>query len=379
MPPTQRPATTKSRRYDIDWLRTAAVFMLIPYHTSRLFDVWEAFYVKNAQTSVALTMIRAFLDPWGMPLLFVIAGAAAWLALRRRSAAQYLRERVFRLLLPLLLGLVVIVPPQAYLAWLGQGHTGSYWRFYRQYFVIRPEDLAGFSGAFTLGHLWFILFLFGFSLMALPLFLFLKSPAGGRAVARLAGFCERPGAIFLFAVPLSLTEALPGPSVASATPYAHLMLFVAGFVLFGDTRFQKSMDQSWPLALGLGATALAVVAAVRFSGIRFPEGSWESSLFDLLHYFTTWTWLIGLLGFGHSYLNRGSRLLSYLSATAYPFYVLHQTVIVLIGFYVVRWSIGTLPKFLAVAITALGITLGLCEVLRRWNVTRVLLGMKSPA
>jgi glucan biosynthesis protein C len=377
MSTTLKPTTTTPRRHDIDWLRIAAVFMLIPYHSSRLFDVLEAYYVKDAQTSVAMTGIRTFLDPWGMPLLFVIAGAASWLALRRRTGAQYTRERTLRLLIPLFFGLAVIVPPQAYIAWLGQGHAGPYCRFYRQYWIIHPEDLTGFTGMFTLGHLWFILFLFVFSLVALPLFLYLKGPSGRRAIGRLAGLCQRPGAIFLFAIPLWVTEALPG--LDGVNPFAYILLFIAGFVLFADPRFQVALDRSWRWALGLGTITLAAVMAVRLSSIQFVAYSWQSTLFDLLRYFTTWAWVIGLLGFGHRYLNRTNRFLPYLNAAAYPFYILHQTVIVLIGFYVVRWGIGIFPKFVIVAIAATGITLGLCELVRRWNVTRSILGMKRIA
>jgi glucan biosynthesis protein C len=97
MPARPSLATATSRRHDLDWLRIAAVFALIPYHSSRIFDTWEAFYVKNAETSVGLTGIRALPDPWGMPLLFVIAGASTWLALRHRTGVQYLGERVVRL------------------------------------------------------------------------------------------------------------------------------------------------------------------------------------------------------------------------------------------------------------------------------------------
>jgi glucan biosynthesis protein C len=368
------PEKATIRRYDLDWLRIAAVFMLIPYHSSRLFDIWEAFYVKNAQTSIAMTGIRALLDPWGMPLLFVISGAASGLALRRRSGAQYIRERTLRLFIPLLFGLAVIVPPQAYIAWLGQGHVGSYWQFYRQYWVIHPEDLTGFTGMFTLAHLWFILFLLVFSLVALPLFLYLKGPSGSRAVGWLAGVCQRPGAIFLLAIPLWLTEALP--SIDGVNPFAYILLFIAGFVLFADSRFQVALHRSWRWALGLGTITLGGVVVFRFSGIQFVEYSWQSTLLDLLRYLTTWAWVIGLLGFGHLHLDRPNRVLPYLSEIIYSVYVLHQTVIVLIGFYVVRWNIGIFPKFLVVAVAATGVTLSLCELVRRWNVTRFFFGMK---
>jgi glucan biosynthesis protein C len=373
---TPPPAAT--RRYDLDWLRTAAVFMLIPYHSSRIFDIWEPFYVKNAQTSAALTLIRALLDPWGMPLLFVVAGAASWLALRRRTAAHYLRERALRLLVPFLFGLVVLVPPQAYVAWLGQGNHGSYWHFFGQYWALRTGEFMGWTGGLTLAHLWFILFLCLFSVVALPLFLALRQPAGSRAIGWLAQLFARPGALLLLVVPFWLTEPLPGPIVGGFNPFAYLFLFIAGFVLIADPRFQVALDRSWRWALGLGALTLAAVVAIRFSGIAFAESSWQSTVRDFVHHLTTWAWVTGLLGFGHCHLNRPRRWLPYLGSAAYPLYIFHQPVIVLLGFYLVPWNAGIWLKFPIIAAAATAITLGLCELARRWSVTRALFGIKSP-
>jgi peptidoglycan/LPS O-acetylase OafA/YrhL len=370
------PETAISRRHDLDWLRIGAVFLLVPYHTSRIFDVWEAFYVKNTKASIALTGIRAFFDPWGMPLLFVLAGATTWLALRRRTGVQYLRERIQRLIIPLLFGIVVVVPPQAYLAWLGQGNHGTYWRFLPRYLTLSTGELMDWTGGFTLGHLWFILFLFGFSLLALPIFLLLKGQTGRRAIGWIAGLSEKPGSIFLFLVPLWLTEPLPGPIVGLLNPFSYILLFIFGFVLFADDRFQTRLDRSWQWALGLGTIALTAGAAIRFSGIRFAEFSWQSTLSDLLRFFATWAWIVGALGFAHSHLNRPARLLLYLNSASYPFYVLHQTVILAIGFIVIRWNISVFAKFLIIASAATGGTLALVELARRCSVTRALLGMK---
>jgi glucan biosynthesis protein C len=377
MPEIENPTPSSPRRHDLDWLRIAAVAMLVPYHTSRIFDSWEPFYVKNLQISPALTVIRAFLDPWGMPLLFVIAGASTWLALRRRTGIQYLRERVLRLIIPLLFGLVVVVPPQAYLAWLGQGGQGSYPEFFGQYWGMQTGEFMGFTGGFTFGHLWFILFLFAFSLAALPVFLFLRSPSGSDVVRWVARLSERPAAIFFVVIPFWLTEPLPGPLVGRFNPFAYIFLFVAGFVLIADTRFQVALDRTWRWALALGTITLLALAAIRFSGAEFAESSWQSTAGDFLQYFSTWAWVVGTLGLAHCHLNRSSRLLPYFNAASYPFYVLHQTVILLIGYYVTRLNIGVLPKFLIIAVAALAATLGLYEMARRWGVTRALLGIKA--
>ena len=128
------------RRYDIDWLRIAAVLLLIPFHTARVFNWEEDFYVKNDPTSVVAQRFIDFVGPWHMSLLFLLAGMATWLAFRYRSAGQYAGERFKRLLVPFIFGLVVIVPPQTWLAyrWHGKGDP-SYWSYY-------PEVLDDHDG-----------------------------------------------------------------------------------------------------------------------------------------------------------------------------------------------------------------------------------------
>jgi fucose 4-O-acetylase-like acetyltransferase len=102
------------RRYDIDWLRIAAVLLLIPFHTARVFNVGEEFYSKNPQLSTALQRFIYFVYPWHMSLLFFLAGAASWFALGFRGSGRYANERLKRLMVPFFFGLVIIVPPQAY-------------------------------------------------------------------------------------------------------------------------------------------------------------------------------------------------------------------------------------------------------------------------
>jgi uncharacterized membrane protein YcfT len=103
------PANTARLDY-IDWLHLLAVALLLPYHSARVFDVFDMFYVKNAGRSGALSAIIAFLDPWHMPFFFVLAGMSTCLTLRQRSGRQYLEERVRRLLVPLVFGILIIVP-----------------------------------------------------------------------------------------------------------------------------------------------------------------------------------------------------------------------------------------------------------------------------
>lgn len=370
-------STTSVARVDyIDALRVISVLLLIPFHVARIFDVWETFYAKNAEVSPALTSIVAFLNPWHMPLLFVLAGAAGWLALRKRSGGEYRRERVKRLIIPFVFALFVIIPPQAYLGMLTHGmQPGSYLEFYPTFFQIQPDDLSGYVGTFTPGHMWFVLFLFFFSLIALPLFLYLRGEVGARKLDRLATFLERRGAIYLFVIVLAFTEMLP--DLGGKNPFTYILLFIAGYVLMAHPRMMEIVEQRRRLALLLGVISMATVFAVWLSGVRMVDFSPESIAFAFLRHLNTWAWVIALLGFGRSILNRGGAWLRHASEIAYPFYILHQTVIVIVGYVVVQWPIELIAKFLIISIASLAITVALCELVKLANVTRFLFGMKS--
>jgi glucan biosynthesis protein C len=365
------------RRYDIDWLRALAVLALIPFHTARIFDIWEPFYAKSDQVSRALTYIFiGGVNAWHMPLFFLLAGASTWFALSFRSGRQYVRERFKRLIVPLVFGTLAIVSPQTYLGALTYGKfEGSFFQYYPRFFQIDATgDLSGYMGGFTPGHLWFILFLFLISLIVLPLLLYFGHESGQRLLGRLAAFSSRPGMIFLWAVPLILT--LPLPEIGGKNLIYYLVLFVYGYVLMADARFGEALDRYKVPALALGLGLLVTVIGIMASGVEVA-GVAELLLGLCYKGITTWLLLIAFLGFGRKYLNFTNKALKYASEAAYPFYILHQTVIVLIGYYVVQWSIGVWPKFLVIGIASVLAILLVYEVLvRRMNVTRFLFGMK---
>jgi len=355
-------ATKPVRRHDLDWLRVMAVLLLIPFHSARVFDVWEDFYVKNGRTSGGLTWgVIAFLNPWHMPLLFVLAGAATWYALGHRSAGGYAAERSKRLLVPFLFGLMVIVPPQTYLAQWSKGiePVQGFWS---------AGDLTGYTGGFTPAHLWFIAFLFAFSLVALPLFVrWHRRPIGARWL--------------LFAMPLilALSNGLPAPDDGPQNPFYSLALFIGGFLLLADPRAERLIHRAWRPLLLIAAVTMASVLLVWHSGVEdtWTDGSGIQVGFELLQQVNTWVWVLALLGLGHAFLNRESRVLRYANPAAYPFYLLHQTVIVAVAYVVVRWSLGVYTKFGIVVTASFALSLGLYEyVVRRTNATRFLFGLK---
>ena len=144
-------------------------------------------------------------------------------------------------------------------------------------------------------------------------------------------------------------------------------------------RFQAGLDRSWRWALVLATVTLAAVVWIRFSRVKFAEASWEFSLRDFLIFFTTWAWVVGVLDLAHSYPNRPNNFLPNINSEAYPFYIVHQTVILVIGFIVIRWNISVLTKILIIVALAFVSTLALYELARHRSVTITLLGIKGAA
>ena len=201
--------TIMARRPDIDWVRVLAVLLLVPFHVARIFNIGEPFYAKNADPSPQLSLFIKAVEPWRMPLLFVLAGASTYFALGQRTGAQYLLERVQRLLVPLAFGVLIIVPPQGYTPCSRIKRIPAACSRTIRVSSRSKGDLTGYFGDFTPGHLWFILFLVVFSVVALPLFVQWASTAGRGFPARLASACQTPGALFLLAIPLAIAAALP--------------------------------------------------------------------------------------------------------------------------------------------------------------------------
>ncbi len=398
--PAGRATGKPARRYELDWIRALVVLGLIPVHTALIFTPSDDLYLKDTHTSEAMALIGTFLGVFGMPLLFFVAGAASWFALGARTSARYARERVSRLLVPLIFATLVISPIQAYVVTLSDPglaaaigapitnphYLDSYLSFYPQYlasyaYFLGHPSVAGFVA--VIGQLWFVLYLFVFSMMALPLFTHLRSPRGLRFIERLAEFCARPWAIFALAAPLALVDGLAhaawsGVGMAAET-LLYLVCFIYGYALYADPRFGQAMRRQWVPALAIGLALLIIAGVFLPQRPRLPYDNSMGSLFFIpLRGIGAWFWVVGLVGFAITYLSYTTRLLRYLSDAAYPIYVLHVAAIVSVGYVVIGWDVPMLVKFAVIMVAALALTLGVYEFLiRRLPVMRLLFGLRA--
>jgi glucan biosynthesis protein C len=375
-----RPAVAGAvRRWDLDWLRVLAVLLLVPFHSALVFmpDPGLVAYVKDpAQSALAqgaLVQMKSFMDRWLLELLFFIAGAACWFALGRRSGGRFLAERAKRLLAPLLFGLVVLVPLMVSVRWLGKADAPSLGQIYARFFAQPRTDLTGMDGHFTPAHLWFILYLFLFSLLGLPILLLLRTRPSQRALSWLSAIS---GVVYLVFIPLALARMADLLGMGDKDPLYYFLLFLAGYLLTSQPRFQAFIDRALWLSLAL---ALAATLLTEFGPLAASSEPTARLARNLLYKFGQWTWVLAILGAGHRWLDYDSPLLRYASEAAYPFYVLHLPVDTLVAYAVVRLKAGVGLKYALLVLATTLLTLALYELIKRVGLLRFCFGLKSSA
>lgn len=364
------------RRHDIDLLRNLGILLLFPFHAARIFDVWDPFYVKNGAPSQGLSWLVALTGFWFMPLLFWLAGSASWYALQRRTDRQFIGERFSRLFIPLVAGTLIVVPPQGYVATrMPGGEPGGYPEFLADFFT-DFSDLSGYSGSFTPAHLWFILYLFAFSLIALPMFRTLIRRLDDTPVRRAMGVLSRPPVFALLFVPLTAMQALPAPG--GQNPFYYFFIYAAGFLACAHPDFESMLAKCrFPALLTLAVTVPVWVWMLNHFG-NLSGFSPAAILFTLLRTLNVWLTLIAITGYGLKLRHVRPSWLGYANEAAFPVYIVHQTVIVVIGWFVVPLDWNPYMKFSVILISSFTASCLLYEaVIRRLAPMRLLFGVKS--
>lgn len=386
------PQAAGTRVHYVDWLRALAVLGVFFYHSLQPFSTHD-WHVKNDRLSGGIEAVISFIDPWGIAFFFLIAGASTFLALRWRTLRQYVAERLVRLLVPLVVAYLLLSPVQAFIE---ERHFGRYAGsllsgvplFFREVWSNLPETLAHPLLVDRTYHLWFVVFLLWFSLLGLPVFLWLRG-AGGRRLSAWAGErARRRGWTLLFAVPIAVVPlaVLPlWPDAEDWGSFAYLFgFFVAGHVLMSDPRLTQAVQRDVVIALGL---ALAVDAAILASDVPGFLESWQDapaySWMYVWSYFAiavqAWAWVHVLLALGMRARTFRRPLPRSVGAAAMPFFLIHQPVILAIAFFVVRWDAGIPLKWGVIVLTSFVATAALATALARLPVLSTMFGVKRPA
>lgn len=363
------------RRYDLDWLRVGAFGLLIFYHIGMFYVTWE-WHVKSPHAGPALQPIMGLINPWRLALLFFISGVALRFAMDKARMGKFLPRRLGRLGIPIVFGVFVWVMPQAFAELYFKGETGpdifafwwQYLDFDMEFSIVTP----------TYNHLWYVVYVLLYTLLVAALLPVLRRLVP--AVERGFAWMERSGggwlmaavpAAFINACTLMLADEFPVTHALVDDWFNHLVSF--SMLLFGwyaakSSAFWRGVDKSLNLAIALAVTAGGLLTIMRVQRV-FGDG------LDMIEGVFAWSVILGLLGLAQRHLNRPSKVLAYLNEAVFPYYILHQTLIVVIGAALIQ---SGLPLWAEASVIVVGTVAG-CglgyELIRRVKVLRPLFGL----
>jgi glucans biosynthesis protein C len=366
----------------LDWLRILAILGVLFFHSAMPFvAVWD-FHIKNKETSHVLLEMNDFMHMFRMPLLFFISGTVSYFMLRNRTGGGFIGLRFTRLFIPLLLGILVIVPPQVYMERLTEGYKGNFWQFYPSIFKgIYPKGNGSWH------HLWFIAYLLVYDVLCAPLFVWIMSEKGKTFVQHLAWLAKGKRIYFIMLpgilVYAFMTIYFPETHALVNDPaYALYWLFflIPGFLCIANPALMDSIANNRRTSFTIAFLSLCLINYLRWNDLE----PWDIKVlaytcsFCGLRALCGWTIVLTLIGYGKIYLDRPHPALKYLNEAVYPFYILHQTVIIILTYYVVQVDEPVGIKYAYVVIGTFMYSMCIYHLfIRPFRVTRFLFGMRK--
>lgn len=379
--------TDINRRYELDWLRCIAFALLILYHIGMYYVADWGWHIKSEHTFSGLQDWMTLTNPWRMSLLFLLAGMALSLVLPRISRLKLLGLRTKRLLIPLVFAMFVVVAPQVYYEALSQqliqpGYLQFWWQYINPATDLLPEQQSPI-GLLTWNHAWFIPYLWCYSLLVLLCYPLLCALAqalqgcrGTYASALVFGL--------MFWAWWALRAEFPSTHGLLDDWYNHakyFLVFIAGFMLARQDLWWQQLVSHRKLWLLLALCCYGLIIAERHDSFalsaQFDTVVWVKALFGTVLILNHWLWLFAVLGFAGAYLSTiNSPLLRYCNDAVLPWYILHQTLIILFAAWLKPLAIPVALEFpLLLTLTVAGCWLGY-EGIRRSAVFSWCFGLK---
>ena len=371
------------RRHDLDALRVFAFALLILYHVGMVYVPDWGFHLKSPVQLAWIEWPMVLVNRWRMSLLFLLSGITLGLVLTRNTSLRLAARRSWRLLLPLTFGIVAIVPVQAWCEarMLGTFDAG-FGTFLLRYLQLRPWPAGTFTGAeygFTWNHLWYLTYLWIYTMVVLATRPLLLALGGERLATWLTGsgrwlLWTLPPLAFLAAL-LVLAPRYPSTHALVGDWFNHARYFgafaVGLLIARSAPAWQALRACRWRLA------GLALAGAAVYMGLRvidrlvdsgrlppepflalMPQAGW-GLLSSAGHALYWWTALLALLGWSAHALDRPWRGLDRASAAVYPWYILHQSLIIAAAYWLIPLRLGpVLEPLLVLALTLTGCALG---------------------
>lgn len=333
-----------------------SILLLFPYHT---FMIWnnfgQKFYIWNGNNNFLSSLI-IFFSPWLMPILFLIAGISSRYSLEKRNTKEFIKERTKKLLIPLLSGLILLVPFQTlYARKHFFNYNGGILSNYK-YFFTHISDLNGYDGMFTLGHLWFLLYLFIISLISLLIVKKISSNKINTIIDKLNIFT-----IILVFISLFISNFIGNFGGQSIGKY--LILYLLGYYLFTDKFIEKLLNYKKSILITYTFSQLLLV-------ILYFKYNYYG---DLLVAFVSWLGILSFIIIGNLFLNRENKLTLKFKKSSFSIYILHQTTLIIIAYYTLKIFDNIIVQIIYIILTSFITTLILNKIISKVPILNKLL------
>lgn len=384
-----QPEFHRHRLVELDWLRVLVFGLLILYHTGMLYaEGWDWHY-KSTYTSSLLTNIMLWSNQWRMSLLFLISGAATSFLIAKQPAGQFIRGRIPLLLLPLLFGMLVVVVPQVYVEAHSKGliNSPNYWHFWYLYL---DQTSAEFAPHKTLGqlhltwnHLWFLPYILAYSLIFWAIYPLLNS----RVCAPVWQWLSKtlsirvvilaPIALF-YLIGWWLYDKYPTTHNFVQDWYNHARSFLCFAMGFALVRLPLLWNQLVSLRWYLlpGALLTYAYALFAFNGGSLGDSDLADEINGVIWSANGWLWIVAIIAWAQYWFRFSNPLLKYLNRGVYCFYILHQTLIIVIAYFVVPHKLGSVFEPLLIICAVAVSCVVLFELIKRLPIIRVLFGIQ---
>lgn len=375
-----------TRRYEFDHIRVYAILLVFAYHSTRFFNLSD-WHVKNVTNYARVEGWTVFVLTWLMPLFFTISGASLFFAGKySKGFFRFFRTKFLRLMIPVIVACVSHGAMQVYFERLSHGlFAGSFFDFRPHYFngIYHGIGEQG-NFAFIGMHLWYLLFLFVYTLLCYPLFSLL-SKKESRLKRIVTTVPALPGMMYLLLpLPLILIRLIVPQGILNAGAGGwgfiyYIFFLVSGFLIVSSRPLEETIKKSWIVSLLLGIIASGAYHFLLFSSTTtYSVVRVDSLPASIAYFFSAWCWILAILGGGMRFLAEDTSWLTRANEGVLPFYILHQSVLVAVGYFVMQLQIPDIFKWIVVFILSFMIIIALYKIfIQRFDLFRFLFGMKT--
>jgi len=374
------------RLYYIDWLRLLAFGLLFLFHAWRPFDHYN-WSIKNAEQSSIFDFLTLFFHGWRMDLIFLVSGVGTWYALTSRRS-NFFKDRIHRLIVPFILGIVLVIPPQKFIEAINfHGFAGNYFDFMQAWPTYAFSLNFGASVLMWFGHLgahiYYLPFLFTMTLIFLAAYKLVRRMP---FTSRIINWLITPGGVFLLVVPLIIIRFGLKPLFPAYTDWAdffyYMCMFGYGFVFVKTPRFIDSIKANMWAFFNTGILSFVLLICFLKQGddkiqmFLSPHYSLTHLYLSILSAFISFGWVMFFLAFTARKLYFNHKILKKTNEAILPVYLLHQTVIIVFGYYILHLNLSIIAKYAIILFTAVPFSVIMYLGIKRINILRFLFGMK---